>query len=480
MSNSSNRVFWFALAALLLISRAAHLNILWADEDYHLAVAVQALHGKMLYRDVWYDKPPLNALLMLLIGGWPGWPLRIASVVLELAAAVVAFRFASRLWTAREGYIAAALFVFFHVFYFAYTVMPLEPDTLMVLPHLLAIYWAWSKRPALAGLAAGLAFLLNTKGIFILPACLLFYPAGWLALAAGFAAPCAAMGGWLISQGAFGDYLDQIWRWGFLYAANPQEEPPSGPALRFASWLAFHSALLLGSGFALARIQDRTLRWKLALWAGVSLVAVSVGWRFPPRYLNQLFPPLLILGSAGIAVLLARRTWWQLILLAAIVVPVVRFTPRYVQLLAEDWRGQQHDWRDATMDRESRDGAAIVNKLAKPGDTIFIWGYRPNVVVYTRLAVVGQMWESQPVTGIPADRHLSVEVPLDAAWAAENQAELLLTHPTFIVDGLSAYNIELDIFKYPKMAEWMKPYCDVGKAGRGMTVYRLCDPRVHR
>lgn len=476
MPKISRRVFWFALAALLLISRAAHINILWADEDYHMAVAIQALHGKMLYRDIWYDKPPLNALLMMLIGGWPGWPLRLFSVALELAGAVVAYRFAGRLWGAREGYIAAGAFAFFHIFYFSYTTMPLEPDTFMVLPQLLAVYWAWSQRPALAGFAAGLAFLLNTKGLFLLPICFAFYPAGWLALGMGFAAPCAVMGGWLVSQGAFGGYLDQIWRWGLLYAANPQEEPPSGPLLRLASWLAFHSALLLGSGFALRRVQDRKQRWKLVAWVGVSLVAVSVGWRFPPRYLNQLFPPLLILGSAGIAIVLAKRSWWQMVLLLSVAIPLVRFTPRYAQLLAEDLRGQRHDWRDATMDRESQDGADIVNRLKRPGDTIFIWGYRPNVVVYTRLPIVGKMWESQPVTGIPADRHLSVEVPLDAAWAAENQAELLRTRPTFVVDGLSSYNIELDIHKYPEMAEWMKPYCNVGKAGLGMWVYRLCDP----
>jgi hypothetical protein len=473
MPTSAKLLFWAALAALLLMSRAAHVNILWADEDYHLAVAGQFLQGKMLYRDIWYDKPPLNALLMLVTGGWPGWPLRLFSVALELAGAAVAFRFASRVWSAREGYIAAGAFVFFHTFYFAYTAMPLEPDTFMILPHMLAVYWAWSKRPAFAGCMAGVAFLLNTKGLFVLPACLLFYPAGWLALAAGFAAPCLAMGGWLLSQGALEGYLEQVWRWGLLYAANPQPEPVSGPLLRLGSWLAFHSALLIGSGVALARLPER---WKLAGWVGIALVAATVGFRLPPRYLNQLFPPLLILGSAGIAMILARRTWLQLLLLIAVAVPLVRFSPRYAQLLAEDWRGQAHDWRDATMDRESRDGAAIVNRLARPGDTLYIWGYRPNVAVYTRLPIVDQMWESQPVTGVPADRHLSLETPLDAAWAAANHAQLLRTRPTFIVDGLSSYNIELDIFKYPKMAAWMKPYCNVGKAGLGMTVYRLCDP----
>ena len=474
MTTSAHRAFWIFLTGILLISRVAHLNILWADEDYHLAVAIQTFHGKMLYRDIWYDKPPLNALLMLLTGGYPGWPLRLASVALELTGAAVAYRFASRLWRSREGYVAAAAFAFFHVFYFSTTVIPVEPDTLMILPHMLAVYWAWSKRPVLAGLSAGLAFLLNTKGLFVLAACLLFYPAGWLLLAVGFAAPCAVMGTWLISQGAFSGYLEQVWRWGMLYAANPQPEPFSAPIVRLGSWLAFHGALVLGAGFAGWQLKDRALRWKLAGWIVIALLAATIGWRLPPRYLNQLYPPLVIMGSCGIAALLVRRTWWQLLLLAAIVIPLVRFMPRYAQLLAEDWRGEAHDWRDATMDRESRDGAKIVEALARPGDTIFIWGYRPNVVVYTRLPIVGPMWESQPVTGVPADRHLSVEVPLDAAWAASNQDLLLRTKPTFVVDGLSSYNLELDIHKFPRVGEWMKQYCNVGSAGRGMTVYRLC------
>ncbi len=474
MTTSTHRAFWIFLTGILLISRMAHLNILWADEDYHLAVAIQTFHGKMLYRDIWYDKPPLNALLLTLIGGYPGWPLRLASVAMELAGAAVAFRFASRLWGSREGYVAAAAFAFFHVFYFAATVIPVEPDTLMILPHLLAVYWAWSKRPLLAGLAAGWAFLLNTKGLFVLAACFLFYPAGWLMLAVGFAAPCAVMGAWLISQGAFPAYVDQVWRWGMLYAANPPPEPFSTPLVRLGNWLAFHSALVLGAAFAWRRIEDVSLRWKLVGWLGISLIAATIGWRLPPHYLNQLFPALVILGSCGLAALLVRRSWWQVILLAAVVIPIARFTPRYVELIAEDLRGAAHSWRDVSMDRESREGAEFLRQIARPNDTIFVWGYRPNVVAYSRLPIAGRMWESQPITMVPADRHLKLYEPLDAEWAARNQEELLRTKPTIIVDGLSAYNPQLDLQQLPRLAEWMKRYCKVGSAGRGMTVYRLC------
>ncbi|HEY2844343.1 MAG TPA: hypothetical protein VGJ09_11860, partial [Bryobacteraceae bacterium] len=105
---------WFllSLAGILLLSRLCHVNILWADEDYHLAAAIQMLHGKMLYRDLWYDKPPLSALAALVFGAWPGWPLRVFSSLVDAAACATAFRFASALWGRREGFCAAALLAF--------------------------------------------------------------------------------------------------------------------------------------------------------------------------------------------------------------------------------------------------------------------------------------------------------------------------------------------------------------------------------
>ena len=125
------------------------------------------------------------------------------------------------------------------------------------------------------------------------------------------------------------------------------------------------------------------------------------------------------------------------------------------------------------MDQESREAAALVKTVAKDGDTVFIWGYRPNIVVYTRLPVASRMWESQPLTGVPADRHLRDARSVDAEWARLNRQELVRSSPSIIVDGLSAYNSGLDIAKFPDLQEWFKRYCPAGRVG-GTTVYRLC------
>jgi hypothetical protein len=471
--------FWMLLAGILLFSRLSHVNILWADEDYHLAAGIQMLHGKMLYRDLWYDKPPLSAIVSLLFGAWPGWPLRVAGGITAFASCAVAFHFASRLWSRREGFCAAGLLAFSLVFYLPSATIPLEPDTLMILPHVFAVFLAWRKKPLAAGVAAGLAFALNIKGLLVLAACLVFVPAGWPLLLVGFLLPNAIVLVWLLSQHAFPAYLESVWRWGLLYAdAPPGDSPVDSAMLRARNWFGFHAALAVAASWYWIRAKDSALRWRMLAWAGVSFAAAGVGWRFSPHYLNQMLPPLAIAGARGITLLAAEtrfplRRFAMIVLLAASLIPMIRFGPRYFQLAADDLAGRPHDWRDVAMDQESREAAALVKTVAKDGDTVFIWGYRPNIVVYTRLPVASRMWESQPLTGVPADRHLRDARSVDAEWARLNRQELVRSSPSIIVDGLSAYNSGLDIAKFPDLQEWFKRYCPAGRVG-GTTVYRLC------
>ena len=145
-------------------------------------------------------------------------------------------------------------------------------------------------------------------------------------------------------------------------------------------------------------------------------------------------------------------------LAATALVAIVRFGPRYFLLAADDLAGRPHAWIDVALDQESRQAAAVIDTIARAGDTIFIWGYRPNLVVYTRLPVASRMWDSQPLTGVPADRHLSDSTSVDPGWARQNRAELLRSSPSILVDGLSAYNLRLDIRNYPDLAAWFRQY----------------------
>ena len=466
-------LFWIALGAVLVLSRLAHRNILWADEDYHLAGAIQVLWGKFPYRDFWYDKPPLNLAWFLLFGARTGVVLRLAGAFLDAGCCVLIYRFARQVWSRAEGFAAAGLLAFFLIFYLAPGVIPQEPDSLMLAPHLGAVYLAWRRRPVAAGLVGGLAFLLSSKGALVLAACLLFDPGGAAWMMAGFLAPNLAALGILAMAGAAGPYWDQVWRWGFLYAgADPAAQRDASSLL---NWLGFQAALVIGVAiwWTTPREESRE-RWKFVGWIGVSLIGVAIGWRFAPRYFLQLLPALVIPASRGI-VLLRQKTpvIAYLLLGASLAVPLVRFGPRYIELAHEDAAGMAHAWQDVALDRESRECARLLSSLAKPADTIFIWGYRPNLVAYTRLPVGSRLWDSQPVTGVPADRHLSSATPVAPEWARENRQELARSRPTWIADGLSAYNPELDIHNYPDLAAWFAQYCEAGRTG-GITLYRRC------
>ena len=300
----------------------------------------------------------------------------------------------------------------------------------MILPHLAAVYWAWKQKPLAAGLAAGLAFAMNIKGLAVLLVCLIFAPAAWPLLLVGFLIPNVLLLGWLVSQHAFSAYVESVWRWGLLYAGAPPGDSPVESALtRVRNWFGFHAALAIAAGWYWVRTKDRGVRARTLAWAAISLAAAGVGWRFSPHYLNQLLPPLAIAGARGVCVLAGEtrdslRRAGTMALVAAALVAMIRFGPRYFLLAADDLAGRPHTWRDVALDQESRQAAALVRTLARPGDTIFIWGYRPNLVVYTRLPVASRMWESQPLTGVPADRHLRDATSVDPDWARQNRAEL--------------------------------------------------------
>src|SRR5579859_3261738 len=128
-------------AAVVLAARLLHAPILWADDNLPLAAAMELARGKTLYRDVWFDKPPLVAWLALLWGARAGLALRLAGGLYVLAAAAMAGLAARSRWSDREGALAAGFVAFFLTFGIPSAVIPLASDMLLILPHLTAVYF---------------------------------------------------------------------------------------------------------------------------------------------------------------------------------------------------------------------------------------------------------------------------------------------------------------------------------------------------
>jgi len=454
--------------------------VLWVDEDYHLAAGIQTLHGKMLYRDVWYDKPPLNAWVYAAIGGIWGWPLRLFDALYVLAICGVMYRFARNVWSEREGLFAAGLLAFFLNFDLAFAVVPIAPDLFMMLPHIAAVYLAWRGKPLAAGIACGVAFLFNTKALFIVPVCILLTWPGFPALVLGFTVPNVIAFAVLGAAGAFRDYLRQVWEWGVAYAKNsPVPNPAINALRRTVNWLGFHAAVVIAAAWFWRKEGRRTYFW-IAVWTLLSLIAVAVGARFSPRYYFQLLPPIVLAAGRGLTLLIEQpRTRVRSTVFAAIViaaaVPLVRFGPRYALIGRDLILGREHKWSDLILDQDSRAAADLVNARAHPGDTLIEWGYRPDVFVYTRLTVGSRYWDSQPLTGVPADRHLTGTDSIIPEWAAHNRRELTESKPTFIVDSLSVSNPLLAPGNYPELRAWLENYRLVGKTSLSL-IYKRKTP----
>ena len=454
----SRRALFAALFTALVLSRLCHTGILWEGDTYPLAAAQQVLHGRALYRGIWFDKPPLLALIYLLWGAQAGWLLRVADALFGLLACALVYRFARDLWSEREAAWAASLLAFFLIFDVPSAVIPMASDLLMLAPHLAAVWLAWKRRPFWSGVLAGVAFWINPKGVFVAAACAVWDPAGIFWMAAGFAAVSATAVSGLAASGALADYWDEVWRWGRLYAASPfVESPLRNGVIRTLSWLGFHAALVVAAVYFL---RERA-PWRWILWLLIAFAGVAAGLRFFPRYYFLLLPPLILMAARGLALLNRKAVWVATLLL----IPLMRFGPAYLTAI----RGAE--WRDTAMDRDSRASAAIVNRMRAPGDTLFVWGYRPELYVYTDLPAATRYLDSQPLTGVPADRHLTQSEPIESEESAKRREKLADSHPTFLIDGLGPYNPKLAIGNFPQLRRWLDGYREIGRTA-GTVIYR--------
>lgn len=452
-----------AIFVLVLASRLAHLKIVWVEEAYPAAAAIEVLDsGKALYRDIWFDKPAGTAYLYCLWGARTGIALRLADTAFLFACCLLLFQFGKSLWGEREGLIAAALLAVYLTFGIPAAVMAIAPDLALVLPHIAAMYCAFRKRPLWAGVCAGIGFWFNTKALFVLASCLLFLePAEWIWLSAGFAGVTALQFGVLWTQGAFGAYVDQVWRWGAMYARHPFVEQPVLYGLKQTlNWCGFQAAAVLGTTLSFFKA-DRG-RWRFAGWIVLSLIPVALGLRFFPRYYFQLLPVVALLGARGFTMQKSRPVvQWLLVALALI--PVARFGPRYTMLASDLISGRQPVWRDLAM---AQDSERVAGALAGRSGSLFVWGYRPDIYVLTRMPAATQFLDSQPLSGVIADRHLKSAEVSAPQWAERFRGVVERARPDYIVDGLGPLNPNLKI-----PASYIESYAVIATTG-GSVVYQ--------
>lgn len=438
------RLEWFALFAFVLLWRLCHHGVLWIEESYPMAAAIQMLHGRAPYTDFWLDKPPLTAVFYLLWGALPGIPLRIAGALYVTGCAWLAARLGGR-W-------AAWLLAVYLSLGIPSAVMAIAPDLLLVAPHLAAVWMAQHGHPWRAGLLSGIALLIHTKGLFVLAAALL-WATNWRVLA-GFAA-LLPFQLWLGQP-----YWQQVWEWGRLYSTTPLFKQPWLEGLkRTSNWTGFHLSAILATFW-----KGPDWSWRWWSWIALSLATVCLGGRFFPRYYFFLLVPFVVMGGKALAELSPR---WRTIALLLLLIPAIRFGPRNLKLALGDT-----SWDDLALFRDSQTAAQYILAQGAPTDSLFVWGYRPDIDALTRLRGGTPYLESQPIDCVFADRHIGLAAPMTGAGCEERARSLARYEPNWVVDGLGPLNprLRLDRF-FP-----LKGYELVLRTQTAF-VYRLVSPR---
>ena len=261
-----------------------------------------------------------------------------------------------------------------------------------------------------------------------------------------------------------GGWREPVWEWGALYSRNSFVANPVLEGLkRTANWAGFHAALVIFAAVYFTRKEAQ--RWRLAVWLVLGLVMVAAGARFFPRYYLALLPVLVVAAARGVC--LVPRRWRAVLLAIALAVPAVRFGGRHIATL----RADPSAMRDLALWADCREAAARIQSLAHPGDTLFVWGYRPELNVLARLPGATRFLDSQPLTGVLADRHLSDARPTAPSLARRHRGQLIETQPTFIADGLGPYNPALAMERYLDLGPWFSQYELVGET-QGTRIYR--------
>jgi hypothetical protein len=260
------------LVILLLVTfilRIFYAGHLYEDDGLWFTAAEQILRGKALYREIYFDKPPLLPLTYALLFKYFGahiLTIRLFTIVYATAITGLLYWIGSKMYGQRAGMLSAFLFAFFSTTYGVGHVQALNTDFLMVAPYALAAF-AFIRsdsarfrpggllKPALwyafaGGLLTGVATQTNPKGIFdifffvfLLTRSTLYqrrrtdealpYPrlvgrwedagmmSGVLLLAtsvAGVLAGCLPFLIFIARSHSLADYWTYVWQWGFRYS----------------------------------------------------------------------------------------------------------------------------------------------------------------------------------------------------------------------------------------------------------------------
>lgn len=440
-----------ALLPLIVISQiAAHLRFDVVDDQMFGYFGWRILHGAVVYRDVWDNKPP-GIYWMNALGFWIGrdsyWGVVVLCVIALLSTHVLFFAICASNYFRGSAAVATVIagFFFTHGYFQGGTnrtetfLIPFELAAVLLYMrgHYRDRAWCW----LLAGVCAGIAFLFKQVGLAAWGAMLVHL--GILALLgemrfrdalrrmglmiAGAAIPVGLAALALASQGALHEALfatfgfnryymqkgDSSWTDTFvnrLLLYNHMKDQLTLPML-LALIAILHAVLWFLRPTQRAEEIERPIREfrpvcphpviLFAIWWAVAMYGALISPHAFRHYLLPTFAPLLLLGAHTLNLLktearlidrMQRRAW---VIGAFVLMGYLALESAWNHFgeVSRVWvnrflRGKQAPWEDVGDE---------VAKLSKPGDKVQFLGYMPGVYLRARRENVCRFTTSEKI-----------------------------------------------------------------------------------
>lgn len=466
---------WLLFLTLMITVTLLALPIvtypLGRDQGEFATIGRGILNGKIPYVDLWNPKPPAVFYVYALAMRVYGPALRVIDLLITPCICAALYWLGWRMANRRVGLLAAVIFPAFYLTETFWTLT--QNDGIVLLPMALAVVCAvlaadhaglwrglmyallagaltglavWFKYPfALFGLVPLVGYSLSSprpKSLSLMErglggevnrystllAFLAFSTGGLFIVGAGIA--------YMASLGAL-DELILSARVTSQYTAltfNPQDFislMQTALGFRWQHWSLLW--ILAALWFVLGRVGEQRGRlwWAVVVWALVGLVIMLVQAKGYDYHWLPMLPPLALLGAESADRLIdaaahrgfARRSQFPLALLTVLlflVILVQGIWPRawYYLTGAEDQLAYYGRFRGGEfVADESLAVADYLRERTVPGDSLYIWGFRPEVYFMSHLNPATRFIFQFPLVGewYPAEWR---QENVDVLWAA--------------------------------------------------------------
>jgi 4-amino-4-deoxy-L-arabinose transferase-like glycosyltransferase len=539
-------VLLICLLAVLLRAPYASVPFFNVDEALIAVMADTILEGGVIYRDVWEHQTPvaycIYALVFFICGKNNMIAIHLFGILWIILSALMIGRLADEAFgrVKHLGLLAGLFYVIYISSFESWDVLAVNTEMLLVLPVTAAAVCLFRGEKtargaffACAGALCGLGAMTKQTAGLVLPAMLfhlMLTPAickrnvPWnerikrsLLVAGGFTLVIAGFAAYFWRHGALEDffYLTVIHPYQYSSAMDPH----------YFKWrlkiktldIVLPHLLLWGmAGLSSCYILCKTIKnyvsghtqpsdgWEtqtecyLIVWLSAALAGIAPSGRFFGHYYIQAFPVLSLLAAYGVLRLPARvlkerfaapvmkRLIW-VVVLAGILIPVLQYQKEYVMrfIVHRDDPRVTHDMVEASF----RPVADYVRTHTRPEDTVFVWGFCPQIYVLAHRKPASRFIFCNFLTGSMTESSLDSEPEAETAdWITPGSWNMLEDDlgemkPHLIVDASPSNYLnyaKYPIRKYPYLASLLDKDYQLAATISGMDIYRRSTSAAHR